>query len=225
MTLAVDKFYVGNNLPIIRSLPDSCVDLVYLDPPILTPKMDIRENRGEYLSALRFRFTEIRRVLKSTGGVIYHFDLRGCWRVRDLTRVWLDSVFGAHHFQAELVWQKISTPNECSLLWAYSLDHIVMYSKGPTYSCRPEVVSVDEKNNVKPVGKSKVYPSQKPLRLMRTLIKATTRKHDVVLDPFAGSGTTLIAAQQLGRRFIGIDSNVKAKRIWRQRTRDARFRK
>jgi site-specific DNA-methyltransferase (adenine-specific) len=49
------------------------------------------------------------------------------------------------------------------------------------------------------------YPTQKPESLLRILISASTDKGDVVLDPFCGSGTTLTAAKQLQRRWIGID--------------------
>jgi DNA modification methylase len=49
------------------------------------------------------------------------------------------------------------------------------------------------------------YPTQKPLALMLRIIEASSRPNDVVLDPFCGSGTTIDAAQALGRRWIGID--------------------
>ena len=49
------------------------------------------------------------------------------------------------------------------------------------------------------------YPTQKPVALYQRMIKASSNQHDVVLDPFAGSGTTLDAAQSLGRQWIGID--------------------
>jgi len=49
------------------------------------------------------------------------------------------------------------------------------------------------------------YPTQKPLKLLERIIQASSREGDIVLDPFCGCGTTIIAAQQLGRRWIGID--------------------
>ncbi|MEV4122558.1 site-specific DNA-methyltransferase [Micromonospora sp. NPDC049645] len=54
------------------------------------------------------------------------------------------------------------------------------------------------------------YPTQKPLALMARIIEATTRPGDLVLDPFAGSGTTIDAAQSLGRSWIGIDLDLLA---------------
>jgi site-specific DNA-methyltransferase (adenine-specific) len=53
------------------------------------------------------------------------------------------------------------------------------------------------------------HPTVKPLRLMSYLITMGSRPNQVVLDPFAGSGTTLVAAKQLGRRFIGIEMSAE----------------
>ena len=49
------------------------------------------------------------------------------------------------------------------------------------------------------------HPTQKPLALMRALIELTTVENQVVLDPFCGSGSTLVAAKQLNRQYIGIE--------------------
>lgn len=59
--------------------------------------------------------------------------------------------------------------------------------------------------NEKTYGK---HPTQKPLYLLERIILASSKKDDVVLDPFCGSSTTGVAAKQLGRKFIGIDSNI-----------------
>ena len=66
----------------------------------------------------------------------------------------------------------------------------------------PEVNSMaDEREN---------YPTQKPLPLLERIIKASTNPDDIVFDCFMGSGTTLVAALELGRRFIGADINIGA---------------
>lgn len=54
------------------------------------------------------------------------------------------------------------------------------------------------------------YPTQKPLNLLERVIQICTDEGDVVLDPFCGSGTTLVAAKMLGRQFIGIDKSQEA---------------
>ena len=61
------------------------------------------------------------------------------------------------------------------------------------------------------------YPTQKPLKLLERIIRASSNQGDVVLDPFCGSGTTLVAAKTLGRKYIGIDQNPEAVRIAQSR--------
>jgi site-specific DNA-methyltransferase (adenine-specific) len=61
------------------------------------------------------------------------------------------------------------------------------------------------------------YPTQKPLALLSLLIRACCPPGGVVLDPFCGSGTTLVAARDEGRRFLGIDNNPVAVRTARER--------
>lgn len=51
------------------------------------------------------------------------------------------------------------------------------------------------------------HPTQKPEELLRKIILASSRASDIVLDPFSGSGTTLVVAEQLGRKWIGCDNN------------------
>ena len=50
-----------------------------------------------------------------------------------------------------------------------------------------------------------LHPTQKPVMALRPPIQAFTKPGEIVLDPFVGSGTTAVAAQSLGRRYIGID--------------------
>ena len=61
------------------------------------------------------------------------------------------------------------------------------------------------------------YPTQKPILLLERIINLTTSQGDIVLDPFCGSGTTLVSAKLLGRRFIGIDKEKKAIKLAKNR--------
>lgn len=69
-----------------------------------------------------------------------------------------------------------------------------------------------------PKAKERVgYPTQKPVILLEQIIKLVTDEHDVVLDPFMGSGTTLVAAKMLNRNYIGIDCLREAVNLANQR--------
>lgn len=61
------------------------------------------------------------------------------------------------------------------------------------------------------------YPTQKPIILLERIIQLTTEKEDVVLDPFCGSGTTLVAATLLNRKYIGIDISQDAIELTKKR--------
>ncbi len=61
------------------------------------------------------------------------------------------------------------------------------------------------------------YPTQKPLQLLERIILLASNEKDLILDPFCGSGTTLVAAKLLNRSFVGIDSSREAVELSRQR--------
>lgn len=65
------------------------------------------------------------------------------------------------------------------------------------------------------------HPAQKPIALIRQLIVSGSRKDDVILDPFLGSGTTAEAAESLGRRWVGIESNPAYAHIAKNRLKKA----
>ena len=64
------------------------------------------------------------------------------------------------------------------------------------------------------------YPTQKPMALLERIIKASSKKDDVVLDPFCGCATTCVAADALNRQWVGIDISAKAAELVRQRIND-----
>lgn len=68
-------------------------------------------------------------------------------------------------------------------------------------------------------GEGGLHPAQKPLQLMRALIELTTLPGHVVIDPFAGSGSTVVAAQELGRRYLAIEQDPRLCEVISQRLR------
>ena len=75
---------------------------------------------------------------------------------------------------------------------------------------------------IAPVSKERTgWPTQKPEALLERLVSALTSPGDTVLDPYAGSGTTLAVAARLGRHFVGIDESAAALEIASERLRSA----
>ena len=69
-------------------------------------------------------------------------------------------------------------------------------------------------------NEKKLHPTQKPLLLMKALIELTTKEGHIVLDPFCGSGTTLVAAKELKRKFLGFDINPEYVKIAKKRLQE-----
>lgn len=69
-----------------------------------------------------------------------------------------------------------------------------------------------------PKAKERVgYPTQKPVELLQRILRLSTDEGDLILDPFCGSGTTLVAAKLMMRKFVGIDTNADAIKLCRER--------
>jgi hypothetical protein len=64
------------------------------------------------------------------------------------------------------------------------------------------------------------YPTQKPLALLERIVQTSSKPNDIVLDAFCGCGTALVAAEHLGRQWIGIDISPTACRVMAKRLRD-----
>jgi len=95
-----------------------------------------------------------------------------------------------------------------------------MMSKGKRYYLKggKPLDSVWDIPTLSPTAKERVdYPTQKPLELLERIINVSSNKGDIVLDPFCGSGTTLKAAKNLERNYIGIDEQNRATEISKKR--------
>ena len=134
-------------------------------------------------------------------------------------RRWFDESLSNYEFQQLLIWHYPNNKSPQSRqMFKQTYEPIFMYRrKGCTreilidgdewgdelndFDCHVAAVPQSNFNN----EAMKQHPAQKPVSVMRWLVNATTRKDELICDPFSGSGTTGIAATQLGRRFHGIE--------------------
>ena len=68
-----------------------------------------------------------------------------------------------------------------------------------------------------PCGRNRLHPTQKPEKLIEKLVEMSSNQGDVVFDPCMGSGTTCVAAKNLGRKYIGFELDEKYFEIAKQR--------
>ena len=129
---------------------------------------------------------------------------------------WMDTDLEFFH---AVVWDKSDRGN--GMGWRFRRNYefvMVAHRKGGRLAWVNDDVAVPNIMRVRPEDNT-LHPNTKPLSLVRRFIELTTSNEDTVLDPFMGSGTTLVAAKLLGRRAIGIEINEDYCRIAVERLR------
>jgi site-specific DNA-methyltransferase (adenine-specific) len=276
MATLENTLYFGDNLTVLKLIPDSYIQLVYIDPPFntgreqqrskVTTKRNNEGNRigfkGEryetvkstvlsyddqfanYWEFLEPRIEEAFRVLSNSGTLYLHLD----YREAHYAKVLLDALFGPECFLNEIIWA-YDYGGKSKSRWPAKHDTILVYVKDPkNYYFNSEEVDREpymapglvtpekiERGKlptdvwwhtiVSPTGTEKTgYPTQKPVGILRRIIQASSKPGDVVLDFFAGSGTTGFVANELGRRFILVDQNPESIEVIKMRIPQSVFR-
>jgi site-specific DNA-methyltransferase (adenine-specific) len=191
----------------------------------------------DYLAFLEPRMREAYRILKPGGSLYFHID----YREVHYCKILLDAIFGRESFLNEIIWAYDYGARSKSK-WPAKHDNILWYAKDPGhYSFNleavdripymaPGLVGIEKAEKGKTPtdtwwhtivptnGKEKTgYPTQKPLGILRRIISASSNPGEVVLDFFAGSGTTGAVCLELDRQFILIDENPQAIEVMRRR--------
>jgi site-specific DNA-methyltransferase (adenine-specific) len=180
----------------MRSLPTNSVDFILTDPPYLVRYQD-REGRSIQNDSnsdwLEPAFAEAYRVLKQDRFIISFY---GWTQVDKFFHAWRNAGF---RIVGHLVFRKQYASK--SRFLKYQHEQAYLLAKGnPTLPESPISDVIDM-----PYSGNKLHPTQKPVAALKPLIESFTQKHDLVLDPFCGSGSTLLAAKILNRRYLGIE--------------------
>ncbi|MCY3832189.1 MAG: site-specific DNA-methyltransferase [Chloroflexi bacterium] len=188
------------------------------------------EGMSAWLGWLGIRLLEMRRVLRADGSLYLHIDCSAQAYVKLL----LDALFGPRNCRNEIVWL-YKTGGISKRWFSRKHDTILFYSKSEDYTFHPQReksylrhkygfanvdIQQDEGGYYRMTAMRDVwdipalrgnqpeatgYPTQKPLALYERIITASSNPGDIVLDPFCGSGTTAVAAERLGRRWLMMD--------------------
>ena len=246
--LPTNEIFTGDNVAVLSTWPDACIDLVVTSPPY-----DNLRTYGGHTWDFEGVSRELTRVLKPGGVIVWvvadatvdgsetltsmrqaiHFkDVCGL-NVHD-TMIWCkDNPVPTQHTRYQNAWEYMfifakGSPNAFGKLQVPSKHagtvHKKHRAKGTGHLNNEEGVYTTKetklRNNwwVQPCGSGvSGHGASFPLNLARDHILSWSNEGDVVLDPFAGSGTTLIAAKELGRRYVGIEINPEYVQIINRR--------
>lgn len=228
-----DKFQLlhGDTMDILNSL-DKKVDVIFADPPYFLSKGFTMRAKGRVKCFDKGKWDKVRPLSE-----VNDFNMKWLSLCRNLLKdngtIWVSgtyhNIYSVANCMVELgykilnviVWCKPDAPLTLSdshfnfsaeyIIWArkykdkrhfYNIDLMTLINGGKRMS---DVWNIPTTGLwEKTCGK---HPTQKPLRLMYRIILSSTQEGDIVLDPFAGSCTTGIASNLLGRSFIGIDQD------------------
>jgi len=199
----------GDSRELLRNLADNSVDCIITDPPYGVsigtggphrPRALFEDTPDSMFALLRDVVPQMRRVLKPTGHLYAFFATRhwsnviGIYRdcgflVRDIPCIWVKpgGATGQANWDYNFAnaWEPFLYASDDLLRLAFKRKDVFVFSAD--------------------LGSSRHHPTQKPIDLLRELVQISTQPDQLVLDPFCGAGSTLIAASQLRRRFLGFE--------------------
>jgi len=187
----------------------------------------------DYMGFLAPRIEEASRVLAADGSLFLHVDQRES----HYCKVLLDQIFGRDSFMNEIIWS-YDYGGRSKRKWPAKHDTIFWYAADPkNYTFNADVIDRIPYMAPSLVGKEKAargkvptdvwwqtivptngkertgYPTQKPLAILERIVKVHSNVGETVMDFFAGSGTTGVAAAQNDRRFVLVDANPEAVQV------------
>lgn len=228
----VNEAICGDSLEVMKHFPDGSFDLILTDPPYNISKLNDNRDRsklnspimrresplkydfGEWDNKTRDEFLDFTtkwlkescRVLKDGGTFISFFNKE------DISFLgWQAKQWGLRT-RTIFTWCKSNpVPSFRKVNYLSATEFIWIGSKGDkawkfNFKMQKEMKNYMITSNGS-CYKTTNHPTEKPLSLLKHLIEIHTDKNDLILDPFAGSGTSIQSARELGRKYIGIEIN------------------
>lgn len=198
------ELYLGDCLDYLRALPSGSADAVITDPPYsigvksdMSGKINPWGDRMNAVYWYREWIGQAQRILKPSGCLWSFFN----WRSFVIFQKTSDDL--GWSIESKLIWDKsmLGPGGMKGLRPVY--EEVGLWAKEnfsiPDRGLRD--IQTFATSSVKPTG----HPAEKPLALLRWLVKISTRPGDLVIDPFLGSGTTGVACVETERNFIGYE--------------------
>lgn len=224
-----DSFlYNADCMEILSKIPNACVDLVLTDPPYnIGGHMKsrgsgvhrLRENHFStclwdnldeslWVSNMENLAKSLFRVTKDGGSVIVFMSII---KVETLKKAFEQAGF---YYKTVGIWHKKNPiPRNMNINFLNSTESWIYFVKKKatgTFNNNGKAIHDFVETGLTPASEKRLgkHPTQKPLALMNFFIELLSNEGDLVLDPFAGSGSSLVSAHTLGRRFCGSEMEV-----------------
>lgn len=204
----MSRFIQGDCVRVMATFPGNAVDFILTDPPYL---VGFRDRQGRTIAGdktdewLQPACNEMYRVLKKDALMVSFY---GWNRVDRFMAAWKNAGFSV---VGHLVFTKTYTSKAAYVGYRHECAYILAKGR-PALPQKPlpDVLGWKYSGN-------RHHPTEKPVTSLQPLIESFTHPNAIVLDPFAGSGSTCVAALQSGRRYIGIELLEQYHRAGQQR--------
>lgn len=227
MSMELNKIYNGDCIVGMQSLPDKCINLVVTDPPyLMSYRTNSRKNKHHKscrgiegdndFGLIKAYVKECYRVLKDNSAMYMFCNSN---QIEFFVGTAKEAGFKLKNI---IVWVKDEhTAGDLYAAFGKKYEFILLLNKGRRIFNGKRLTDVWSFSRVP--WQHQIHQNQKPLALLEQCIKYHSDEDDVVLDGFMGSGSTAIAARNLGRNFIGweIDKEYYDVAIERLRTEEA----
>ncbi|MCX6750129.1 MAG: site-specific DNA-methyltransferase [Candidatus Pacearchaeota archaeon] len=220
----------GDCIEVLNRAKENCVDMIFADPPYFLSNGGITCHAGKMVSVNKGKWDESKGVIEN-----HKFSLewlKACQRILNPNgTIWVSGtahiIYSVGFAMQELgfkilndiIWYKHNAPPNLSCRYFTHSTEIVLWAAKNekskhyfNYDLLKKMNNGRQMRNVweitAPTAEEKRFgkhPTQKPVELLNRIILASTKKGDLVLDPFTGSSTTGVSAILLDRRFVGID--------------------
>ena len=248
----VSKLYFSDTFKVLEHIIPESISLIFADPPYFLSNDGITCQGGKMVSVNKGEWDQVESLEQKHE--FNRRWIRLCKKaLAPNGSIWISGTY--HNIYSigmaleqegfkiinNITWQKTNPPPNLAckcfthstetILWAQKNDkkskHYFNYELMKEFNAGKQMKDVWTGPLTPPAEKTfGKHPTQKPLYLLERIILAASKKGDIVLDPFCGSSTTGVAAKQLERNYIGIDSNeeyinlskVRLENTWIQET-------
>jgi len=231
--MTYNKIYNQNCVEFMKTLPDHSIDLTVTDPPYLINYSSFRtkskqiknDDNSEWVEPF---FKELSRVMKKESHLYcfcdfemsaeFLIEIRKYWKVRNLLCIprKMKGNGGERIFQQQFEYCIFATLGNKKQGRKFNQTQILKpsagYLKDKRYKAKEWLYRLPDHwhwTTASAFNHDRLHPNQKNVECLKDMISLSSSPGEVVFDPFTGSGSTLVAAKELGRNYIGCELDTK----------------